>query len=160
VKVCVYRRLDDRIQNLPPHSPLALELHRRRAEALQDVFSNFEGAEVLDWGLTHDNVDHEFVELILGTLGAASFNYVIVPGLEFVGKKLLDAGVDTVVGEFVKAFISRVRPKQEAKQILDFEITLPDGTTVAVDPPDRNASVTVTTSDGTPHTITYRSDQV
>jgi hypothetical protein len=59
----------------------------------------------------------------------------IVPGLQFVGEKLLEAAVDPGVGEFVKGLISRLRHKQEAKQVLDFRITLPDGTTVAVDPP-------------------------
>lgn len=153
----VYRRLDNRMEGQPDDSPRALELHNRRREALHDVFDPDAPLSVTDWGDTDDTKAHEFVELALGAAVGAAFNYAVVPGMKFLGKKLAEAAVDTATAEAVNWIVARLRLKQEEKRILDFQITLPDGTTIAVDPPDRAGTLTVTLADGRPETVTYTS---
>jgi hypothetical protein len=60
----------------------------------------------------------------------------------------------------VKAVVSWLRPKQQEKKLLDFVISLPDGTRINVDPPDRAATITVSFASGRVESITYSADQV
>jgi hypothetical protein len=151
----VYRRLDNRFEGLGDDSPRALELHNQRSEALHDVLDNEKSIEVLDWGATNDSQSHEFVELILGALGSAVVTYAVVPGLKYVGEKLAEKAVDQATSEVAMWLISKLRPKQESKKILDFEIRLPDGTYIHVDPPDRYADIRIAFAGGTVSSITY-----
>ncbi|MCI0515786.1 hypothetical protein L0128_21440 [candidate division KSB1 bacterium] len=140
----VYRRLDNRLEGLPDDSPRALELHRYRKEALHEVFdAQKDMVTVLDWGLTDDPNSHEFVELTIGAVGAAVMQYAVVPALVKLGQKLAEKAIDTTTSELVKAIVSWLRPKQETKKILDFVITLPNGTQIKVDPPAGNATITI-----------------
>ena len=160
VMLGVYRRLDNRFENLPDDSPRALELHNRRRDALHSVFDNDSQITVVAWGNTDDVSPREFVELSLaGAAAGAAFTYVIVPGLQWLGKKLLEKAVDTGMSELAKAIVARLRPKQEAKQILDFQINLPDGTRVSVDPPERYATITIKFKDGRVSSLNYASGQ-
>jgi hypothetical protein len=151
----VYRRLDNRFEGLGDDSPRALELHNQRREALHDVLDNEKSIEVLDWGNTDDSRPHEFVELILGLLGSTVVTYAVVPGLKYVGEKLAEKLVDQGTSEVAKWLISKLRPAQVSKKILDFEIRLPDGTQIHVDPPDRNADIRITFAGGTVSSIAY-----
>lgn len=54
-----------------------------------------------------------------------------------------ERAVDEGVTEAVKALVSRLRPRQEAHQVFDLTIRTPDGTTIAVDPPDRFGTITI-----------------
>jgi hypothetical protein len=95
-------------------------------------------------------------QLALGAAASAVFSYVIVPGLKFVGEKLVEAAVDHTTSEAVKAVVSWLRRKQEEKKILDFVISLPDGTRIQVDPPDRAASsITISFANGRIESMTY-----
>jgi hypothetical protein len=155
VTLGVYRRLDNRFEGLPDDSPRALELHVRRKEALHDIFDNKKGIVVLNWGDTDDTKSHEWVQLVVGLVGAPVFQYAIVPGLKFVAQKLAEKTVDEATSELVKSVVSWFRPKQEEKKILDFSITLPDKTVVTVDPPDQNATIHIQFADGKVESITY-----
>jgi hypothetical protein len=155
VTVGVYRRLDNRFEGLSDDSPRALELHNWRREALHEVLDSSKPVRVLDWGYTDDTVPHEYVELVLGAAASAAFSYAIVPGLKFLGKKLAEKTVDHATSEMVKALVSWLRPKQEEKKVLDFVIKLADGTRIQVDPPDRDASLTVTFNDGRVESVHY-----
>ena len=149
VALGVYRRLDNRFQGQGDQSPLALGLHHRRRVALHDVFDNWADIRVVDWGDTNDSHSHEYVELTLVAAAAsAGIQYAIVPGLQWLGTKLAEKTVETALGELVKGVIAKLRPKQESKDLLDVLIRLPDGTVIAVDPPDRAATNQVQFADG------------
>jgi hypothetical protein len=153
----VYRRLDNRMEGLSDDSPRALELHNRRKSALHSVLDHEEGVRVLDWGETNDTSPHEFVEVSVVAVASLVLNYAIVPGLKYVGEKLAEKAVDESASELVKWLISKLKLKQEAKEILDFHITLPNGTHIRVDPPDGGATITVTFSDGAVSSVSYQS---
>jgi hypothetical protein len=164
INLWVYRRLDNRFEGLSDDSPRALELHNRRKLALQDVLCGEKSIEVLSWGDTDDKQSHESVELILIPLTTV-FTYAIVPGLKYVGEKLAEKAIDYGASEIAKWLISKLRPQQESKKILNFGITLPDGTNILVDPPNRdgmegmapigNADIRIIFKDGTVSSFTY-----
>jgi hypothetical protein len=155
LKIGVYRRLDNRFEGLSDDSPRALELHNRRKEALHAVLDNESAIHIEDWGNTDDTQPHEFVEIILGVAATATFKYAVVPGVKWLGKKLADKAIDTVLSELVKAVVAKLRPKQKSKDLLDFIITLPDGTQIAVDPPDRYATITINFAYGAVQSLEY-----
>jgi len=136
-------------QGLSDDSPRAIELHNRRKAALHDVLDEQDAPAVLDWGDTNDEKPHEFVEVIIAVGAKMALEYVIVPGLRLVAEKLAEKAVDEGTSQVVKWFISKLRPKQEAHQILDFLIELPDGTKIHVDPPGGNTSIRLYFADGT-----------
>ncbi len=151
----VYRRLDNRFEDLSDDSPRALELHNRRKDAMHAVFDSDPVIRVSDWGDTDDSRPHELVEVALGAAATAAFQYAIIPGIKWLGSKLAEKAVDTALGELAKAIVAKLRPKQEAKELLDFIIKLPDGTQIAVDPPDRNATITINFADGSVQSLEY-----
>jgi hypothetical protein len=154
----VYRRLDNRFENLPDDSPRALELHNRRRDALHSAFDDARDIKVVSWGEADDVSPHEFVELSLAGIAGAAFTYAIVPGIQWLGKKLAEKAVDTALSELAKSVVAKLRPKQEARQLLDIQISLPDGTKISVDPPDRDATITIAFSDGKIASFNYSSE--
>jgi hypothetical protein len=155
----VFRRLDNRFEGQSDESPRALELHIRRKEALHAVFGIGSPLTVLDWGDTDDTRPHEFVELSLASIAGAAFTYAVVPGLKWLGEKLAEKAIDAGASEVIKYIVSKLRPQQEAKQLLDIIIRLPDGTQVAVDPPDRGATILLSLPGGASLTVNYKTDQ-
>ena len=157
VKLGVFRRLDNRFENQADDSPRALELHMRRRDALHSAFDGDSEVEVVTWCATDDVNPHEFVEVSLSWAAGAVFTYALVPGLQWLGKKLAEKAVDTALSELAKKVVAQLRPKQEAKQLLDFQVSLPDGTSISVDPPDGNASITIRFKDGKVSSFNYSS---
>ncbi len=155
LKLGVYRRLDHRFEGLSDDSPRALELHIRRKDALHEVFDSDPVIRVTDWGETDDTNSHEFVEVALGAAATAVLQYAIVPGVKWLGSKLAEKAIDTALSELAKVIVAKLRPKQEAKELLDFIIKLPDGTEIAVDPPDRFATITINFADGSVQSLEY-----
>ncbi len=155
IQLGVFRRLDNRFEGLPDDSARALELHNRRRGALHEVFDSKKSVEVVDWGQTDDTRPHEFVEIVLGAVAVRVVQYAVVPGLKFLGEKLAEMAVDEAASELVKAVVSWLRGPQEAKEVLDLVITLPDKTVIRVDPPDRYATIQVRFADGKVESITY-----
>jgi hypothetical protein len=151
----VYRRLDNRFEGLSDNSHRALELHNRRKDALHGVFDGDPILQVTDWGETDDSHPHEYVEILLGAAATAVFQYAIVPGIKWLGLKLAEKAVDTALSELAKVVVAKLRPKQEAKQLLDFIIRLPDGTRIAIDPPDRYATIRIDFADGSIQSLEY-----
>lgn len=90
------------------------------------MFDSKKSVEVVDWGQTDDTRPHEFVEIVLGAVAVQVFQYAVVPGLKFLGEKLAEKAVDEAASELVKAVVSWLRGPQEAKEVLDLVITLPD----------------------------------
>jgi hypothetical protein len=83
------------------------------------------------------------------------FSYAIVPGIKVLSKRLAEAAVDHATSEAIKAVVSWLRPKQEDKKVLDFVISLPDGTRISVDPPDRAATITLSFTNGRVESVAY-----
>jgi hypothetical protein len=154
IELGVYRRLDDRAEGLSDDSPRALELHNQRRAALHDVLDEQDALRVLDWGDTDDTKAHEYVEIIVA-IASVALQYAIVPGLKFVASKLAEKAVDEGTSQVVRWFISKLRPKQEAHEILDFLVRLPDGTQIQVDPPGEGAEIRLSFADGTLTSIAY-----
>jgi len=147
LKVGVYRRLENRPEQ-PDDSDFAWELHRRRRRALEGAFGADSGFEVLAWDGTRDEKEtHELVEVAV-VVSLAAVNYVIVPGAMLLAEKQIDVGVEKSASEMVKAIFSRLRPKQEAKDILDFHIALPDGTYIDSRAPEQGSTISITTPGG------------
>jgi hypothetical protein len=151
----VFRRLDNRFEGESDESPRAVELHRRRKDALHAIFGQGAPVQVLDWGDTDDTRPHEFVTLTLASLTGAVFTYAMVPGLKWLGEKLAEKAVDEGASQVIKYLVSKLRPPQETQQLLNFSIQLPNGTQVAVDPPDRGATIYVSLPDGTSVRFNY-----
>jgi hypothetical protein len=139
---------------LPDDSPLALKLHMRRKVALHAVFDSEQSLQVLNWGETDDAKSHEYVELSI--LGYAVIHYAIVPGIEWLGKKLAEKAVDSAVSAAIKKIVAIVRPKQKSKEILNIVIKMPDGTEIYVDPPDRDATISIGLPGGPLVSINYK----
>ena len=110
----VYRRLDNRLQNLGDDSQRAWELYYRRRDALYAVVDDAGPVPVTNWGDTDDKTPtHEFVELTLSVAAGAALQYAIVPGLKWLGQKVAEKAVDTALDELPKWAISKLRKEQE-----------------------------------------------
>jgi hypothetical protein len=142
------------LEGLSDDSPRALELHNLRKDALHAVLDGDRSIQVTDWGETDDSDAHEYVEVTVAAV-TAIFQYALVPGVKWLGKKLAEKAIDTALGELAKAIVAKLRPAQEAKKLLDFSIRLPDGTQIAVHPPDGSATITINFADGTFQSLEY-----
>ncbi|MCU0291214.1 MAG: hypothetical protein MUF10_04390 [Thermoanaerobaculaceae bacterium] len=154
IALSVFRRLDNRAEGLSDESPRALELHNWRRDALHAAFDADSSIQVLSWGETDSAQPHELVHLTL-TAAAAVLRFADVPGLQWLGARLAEKAVDTALGELAQAVVSRLRPRQEAKQMLDFTIVLPDSTSITVDPPDGSANITIRFVGGAVESVVY-----
>jgi hypothetical protein len=156
IKLGVFRRFDPQGEQGSSGAARSLELHNQRKTALHHVFDNA-SQEVLvaDWGQTDDDNPHEFVELFIGLIGSAALQYIAVPAFQLLAKKLAEKLIDEASSELAKWMISKLQPKQNAKEILDFQMTLPDGTMIFVDAPDQNGTITVHFKNGLVETIKY-----
>jgi len=156
IRIGVYRRLDNRTEGLDDDSARALELHRRRRDALHSALGSDPDLQVVDWGQTDDFCSHEYVELLVASV-APTFHYLAVPGLIWLGGKLAEKLVDATLSEFVKSIIAKLSPRQQSKEIQDFHINLPDGTSLRLDPPDMGGSLSVYFVDGSVQSVKYTS---
>jgi hypothetical protein len=138
--ILVYRRLDNRQENMSDDSPRALQLHQRRREALHEALDGVEGWSVADWGATNDVRPHELVEIILSVAANPLLHTAAVSAATWVGLEAVKASLGALVSEAVKALLTRLIPKQREEKILDFMITLPNGVQVRCDP---SGSVTI-----------------
>lgn len=154
IKLGVFRLFDPQGEEGSRGAARSLELHNQRKAALHDVFDNAsQEVVVADWGQTDDDNPHEFVELFVGIIGSAALQYIAVPAFQLLAKKLAEKLIDEASSELAKWIIAKLRLKQETKEILDFQMTLPDGTQISVDPPDKDGKVTIYFKDGKVETI-------
>ena len=153
--LCVYRRLDNRSEGLSDDSPRALELHNRRKRALHDVLEEEPAWRIEDWGETDDAKPHELVELIIVVLSSPQFQAVAMPAITLVGGIVLKSALDTATSEAVKKLIAKLWSKQQNKEILDYQINLPDGTSIRVYPEDDDAEITIRLKNGKTVSLHY-----
>jgi hypothetical protein len=142
IQLGVYRRLDNRLLGQDDNSAFAVELHERRKHALHEILDNNPDYMVVDWGNTNTPESHELVALSVWV--AATVAPVVLPALKFVGELLVKTAVETATSEGVKGLIPEIHKKQEAKQIADVTITLEDGHTIRMDPPEQGNKLTIT----------------
>lgn len=116
VELSVYRRLDNRSEGLPDDSPRAIELHKRRADALHETLAEVDGWRIESWGLTDDVQPHELVDLIIAVASNPHVQTVLISGATWLTVELMKAGVDAFAGETVKALIARLIPKQKEQK--------------------------------------------
>jgi hypothetical protein len=154
IKLFVYRRLDDGMEGLPENSPRALELHNLRKAGVHAALDDRAGM-VQDWGALDDERPHELVEITLVAAAGTAFQYAIVPVLGWLSRKLVEQAFDTTVSECVKYLIAKLMPAQQQRQFRDFQIELPDGTRISVDPPDGGATLDIKFAAGGQVTINY-----
>jgi ATP-dependent Clp protease adapter protein ClpS len=156
IKLGVYRRLYNRLENLPDDSERAVELHNNRKVSLHEILDNQELAKVIDWGDTDDINTHEYVELIIGIIGTKLLEPILISGIKEIGKKLAEKAIDETTSEFVKWIISKFIQKQNEKKIQDFHIKLKNGTSIRIDPPDWTSEITINFADGEVTSIKYQ----
>ncbi len=155
IKVSVYRRLDNRLQgDTDDSSALAWELHRSRAQALEEAFAEAH-VQVLDWGKDVGDTKrtHELVE-ILAVVGSAASAVPTTAILGWIGGVLATALSDTAV-DSIKGLVARLRKKQEDNKIADFTISAHGRPLLTVYPDHLGGQVTVTRSDGLVLTTTW-----
>jgi hypothetical protein len=157
LKLEVTRRLDNR----PDHddqSPEGWELHDRRQRALHEAFDGQPDIKVISWGKTDDREKtHEtvIIELIVTIVASAAVQHVVIPGAIWLAEKLAEKAVDTVFERAAKSVMARLWPKQEAKKISDFTITLPDKTMIKLGPPGRDGTIRIWFNDGKLEEVSY-----
>jgi hypothetical protein len=155
IKLGVFRRFDDR-EGQEDGFKYSLELHNIRKNALHEVFDTTKDqVSVSDWGQTDDTQSHELVELVLGVVGSAAFQYVVVPGIQFLANKLAEKLIDEASSELAKWIVSKLHTKQKSKEIFDYFFTLKDGTIITVDPPDTAAKITIQFKNGETESFNY-----
>ena len=157
IKLGVFRRFDDR-EGHEEGFKYSLELHNNRKNALHEIFDTTENqVRVSDWGQTDDTQPHELVELVLGVVGSAAFQYIVVPGIQFLAKKLAEKLIDEATSELAQWIVSKLHSKQKSKEIFDYFFTLKDGTRITVDPPDTTAQITIRYKNGETESFHYDS---
>jgi len=156
IRLGVYRRLDNRFEGLPDDSPRALELHERRRLALHEALDKQPDLRVMEWGQTDDEEPHEFVELVVAILATPAATAVAKSAFDWLTDQIKDA-VGGVVVDGVKGLIKRLLPQQKRQRILDFNVTLPNGTVVTVYPHDDHSEIRLST---TGDSVTIQFDEV
>jgi hypothetical protein len=157
-ELSVYRRLDNRLGADPDwtdSSPLAWELHQRRASALHETFDDDASLQVLDWGDTDDGErTHELVELMVAAGAAVAAAVPASAILGWIGGVLSSVLSDIAV-DAVKSMIARLKRKQDENQIADFTVRVGGRDVVSIFPEDRGGEVRVQTPDGRWLTATW-----
>jgi hypothetical protein len=148
----VWRRLDNRLEGLPDDSPRAVELHNERRDALVEALDGRRDMRVLDWGQTKDAQTHELVELVVEVVTSPTVTGAASAALGWLATRIKDAVGDVAV-DGIKGLIQRLLPQQKRRRILDFDIKLPNGARVTVQPHDDHAEIQVSTS---PDSVTVR----
>ncbi|MCU7549582.1 hypothetical protein OCK74_10680 [Chitinophagaceae bacterium LB-8] len=154
--VGIYRIQDPQYEVLPKNSKELVRLHDLRKTALHDVFDNQEITKIISWGNTDDTTSHEYVELILGTMGAAIIQPILIAGLKKLGEILAEKAVEETTSELVKWVIFKLGNKAKENKISEFSIRLKDNTLIQVDPPQGNSKIRISFKDGEVVSIKYK----
>jgi hypothetical protein len=133
IKLGVYRLLDNREEGFDDRSPRALALHNLRREALHEALDRVPEWKVTNWDVTDDSVPHEHTELTLAIFSNPHVQAAVVSAITWVGLELAKSSLSKIASDTVSAILSRLIPKQKEKKILEFTITLPDGTIIRCD---------------------------
>ena len=129
VSLHIYRRLDNRLLgDWEDKSPLALELHNRRKEALERVLDD-PSIDVSEWGCTRDTKSHELVQLTIEFLSSPVIASFAGAAIAWIGKRIAGA-VSSATEDGIKVLVQRLFKEQKQNRVLDYTILGPDGTTL------------------------------
>jgi len=146
----VYRYLHNR----PVDSPLELEDHNRRMQALHEIFDNNDSWKVHDWGATDDTEPHEYVELIIEIVTNPVVQAVAVPALTYIGGVISNA-TGGLVADGIKSLFTRLRNMQAEKRVDEVTISIPKGISIVVKPVNGDTDITVVQPGRQPINIRY-----
>src|ERR1035437_3896397 len=116
IQLFVYRRLDNRFENLPDDSPRAFELHLLRKEALHEALAGVDGWRV-NWGDADDTKSHELAELLISVASNPHVHTAVIAGITWAGAELAKATISEFAKQSVSAVLSRLIPKQKEGKI-------------------------------------------
>ena len=158
VALHVYRRLDNRHEGSSDDSPIALELHNRRRDALHEVLDGSSVWSVLDWGETDDTQPHERVTVRVEITGESGVSVDRLPAISSVGDALSRV-VDPRVAKGVATLTGDLARQQEQGRILDFEFTLEGEYIVRCDPEDYGHAITIFAPDQEPLSVPFPANE-
>ncbi len=150
IKLGIYR-----LEPWNDEPPRNREFHELRSSALHGALDDSPLWRVNDWGNTDDDEPHEFVEIVVALVSSPAFQAVALPALGYIGGRLAEAALEATVLEPFKEFIGRLIGRQKKKELLDFQVSLPDGTRIQVDPGDTDSRITIHTSQGSVTSVDY-----
>ncbi len=146
IHLFVYRRLDNRSENLPDDSPRAFELHLLRKQALHEALAGVDSWRV-NWGDADDTTSHELAELLIYVTSNPHVHTAVIAGITWAGAELGKAAISEFAKQSVSAVLSRLIPKQKEGKILNFSLRIPGGINVHV---SRESDVSVSHGDTWP----------
>ena len=146
IQLFVYRRLDNRFENLSDDSPRAYELHLIRKEALHEALGDVEGWSV-NWGTADDTKSHELSESLISVISNPHLHAAVITAISFLGAELAKTTISEFAKQAVSAILSRLVPKQKEGKILNFMMRLPGGTIISV---SRESEMSVSLGDQWP----------
>jgi hypothetical protein len=143
ISVGVYRMFHNDPNGNSPDSPLAIQGHAQRKEALHTIFADPELCKVRDWGNTDDTErTHEYVELVIQFFSDPHVQAVAAPVLNFIGGVIVKVAT-SVAADGVKSLFGKLKGAQERKEIDEAIIMVQNGVTVYLTPKDGSTEVTV-----------------
>jgi len=131
IQLFVYRRLDNRFEDLPDDSPQAFELHLLRKEALHEALGSVDGWKV-NWGDADDTKSHELAELLISVVSNPHFQTAAIAAITWAGAEFAKAAISEFAKKAANAVIEPLIKKQKEGKILDFMMRLPGGVMISV----------------------------
>jgi hypothetical protein len=143
IELSVYRDLENRMRGQPDDGPLARAAHQKRKRALEADLGD-KTFNVVSWGQTKDANPHEMVDLIVAIVTSPPVQAAAVAGAAYVGT-VLSSTFSSLLADGVKHLVGKLVGRMTTKEIQDFSIKLPDGSTVNV---QSNRQVVITITNG------------
>jgi hypothetical protein len=137
----VYRDLYNRVIGEPDDGKLAQDAHEKRKRALEDDLNDPSFA-VRDWGDTKDSGPHELVHVIVEVLANPATQAAAASAITFIGG-VLSGVFSSLIVDGTKNLVRKLVGRMDRKEIQNFWITLPDGSTVGIQS-DRAVNINIT----------------
>ena len=136
VKLSVCRRLDNRLEGLDNRIAHGLSSYTCSVPVpCTTSLMSIQHGKLAPGATRMTSNPAEWVELWVKLQEAgAALAPVAVPALLYVGKVLLDKGIETVVVDGVKWLLAKIKKEQDEGRIRDGEITVADQTTITCHP--------------------------
>jgi hypothetical protein len=128
----VYRDFENRRRGEPDDGPLARAAHQKRQQALESDLAE-SCYMVVSWGDTKDTCPHELVEVVVDFLSSPAVHAAVVPAAAFIGGIFADTFKSLLV-DGAKALFIKLVERVRQKDVEDFYMKMPDGSTINVRP--------------------------
>jgi hypothetical protein len=141
ISLTVYRDLANRQLGEPEKGSLAKAAHEKRRQALEEDL-NEPCFMVADWGKTKDTDPHEVVSVIVELLQNPATPTATESAIAFIGL-VLSAAFSSLITDGTKYLVKKLVGRMDRREIEEFSITLPAGSTVEVKS-DRTVRINLT----------------